>query len=203
MDSSISGIINTCGALQSIKKHGNMIKKTLYFGNPTQLRKKDMQLQIELTSSDDKQIVTIPIEDIGVIVLDHPQIMLSQALISSLNENNVAILSCDAKHLPFGLMLPMFAHHAFTEKMYQQLECSLPLKKNLWQQTIIAKISNQAALLKSLGVNDSKMHYYVKLGRVVIRKMLKDVQLPITGKIYLELRVHFQEIDLVTAQMRC
>jgi len=140
-----------------------MIKKTLYFGNPTQLRKKDMQLQIELTSSDDKQIVTIPIEDIGVIVLDHPQIMLSQALISSLNENNVAILSCDAKHLPFGLMLPMFAHHAFTEKMYQQLECSLPLKKNLWQQTIIAKISNQAALLKSLGVNDSKMHYYVKL----------------------------------------
>jgi CRISPR-associated protein Cas1 len=140
-----------------------MIKRTLYFGNPAQLRKKDMQLQVELVDSSDKQIVAIPIEDIGVIVLDHPQIILSQALISALNENNVAVINCDARHLPYGLMLPMFSHHAFTEKMYHQLESSLPLRKNLWQQTIVAKISNQAALLRCKGIDDSKMQYYIKM----------------------------------------
>ncbi len=91
-----------------------MIKRTLYFGNPAQLRKKDMQLHIELIGSTDLQIVTVPIEDIGMVVLDHPQIMLSQALLAALNENNVAIINCDARHLPYGLMLPLFSHHAFT-----------------------------------------------------------------------------------------
>ncbi|PKP54176.1 MAG: type II CRISPR-associated endonuclease Cas1 [Bacteroidetes bacterium HGW-Bacteroidetes-1] len=140
-----------------------MIKRTLYFGNPCYLKKKDMQMHIDFPEKENKPPAIIPIEDVGVVVLDNPHITLTNALIAELNQNNTAIISCDAKHLPFGLMLPMFAHHAFTEKMYQQLECSLPLKKNLWQQTIIAKISNQAAILRSLGINDSKMQYYLKL----------------------------------------
>lgn len=140
-----------------------MIKRTLYFGNPAQLRKKDMQLQIELGSDAEKQIVTIPIEDIGVVVLDHPQIMLSQALIAALNENNVAIINCNAKHLPLGLMLPMFSHHAFTERMYQQIESSLPLRKNLWQQTVMGKIRNQAAVLRLAGFDDAKMKYFANI----------------------------------------
>lgn len=140
-----------------------MIKRTLYFGNPAQLRKKDAQLQIDLGGDAEKQIVTIPIEDIGVVVLDHPQIMLSQALIAALNESNVAIINCDAKHLPLGVMLPMFSHHAFTERMYQQIESSMPLRKNLWQQTVMAKIKNQAAVLQLSGFDDAKMKYYASI----------------------------------------
>ena len=140
-----------------------MIKRTLYFGNPSQLRKKDMQLQIELHAESDKQLITIPIEDIGVVVLDHPQIMVSQGLLSALTENNVAVINCDAKHLPYGLMLPMFSHHAFTERLYQQLESSLPLRKNLWQQTVVAKIRNQAAVLRQAGGDDARMNYYAGL----------------------------------------
>ncbi len=140
-----------------------MIKRTLYFGNPAQLRKKDMQLHIELIGSTDLQIVTVPIEDIGMVVLDHPQIMLSQALLASLNENNVAIINCDARHLPYGLMLPLFSHHAFTERMYQQLESSLPLRKNLWQQTVVAKINNQAKVLAKIGVPVERMKYFAGL----------------------------------------
>ena len=140
-----------------------MIKKVLYFSNPCYLKKKDMQLRIGYHESVGKPDVSIPLEDIGIVVLDHPQITLTQALISSLSDNNVAIVSCDDKHLPYGLMLPMFSHHAFTEKMYEQLESSLPLRKNLWQQTVIAKISNQAAMLRSVGADDRKMQYYIKL----------------------------------------
>lgn len=140
-----------------------MIKRTLYFGNPAVLRKKDQQLQVELNPSAEGPQPSIPIEDIGVLILDHPQITVTQALLAALNEHLVAVINCDARHLPYGLMLPMFAHHAFTEKMYQQLESSLPLKKNLWQQTVIAKISNQAALLRAYSIDDSRMQYYLTL----------------------------------------
>jgi CRISPR-associated protein Cas1 len=119
-----------------------------------------MQLIAETSNGD---LNSVPIEDIGVIVLDNPQINTSHALLSALMDNNVSIISCDEKHLPYGLMLPMFSHHAFTEKMYQQLESSLPLKKNLWQQTIVAKILNQAALLRELGIDDGKLQQYVKI----------------------------------------
>jgi CRISP-associated protein Cas1 len=140
-----------------------MIKRTLYFGNPCYLKKKDMQMTIEYPEKELKPSASVPVEDIGLIMLDHPQITISHALIMALSEQNAAIISCDEKHLPYGLMLPMFSHHAFTEKMYQQMSTSLPLKKNLWQQTIIAKISNQAALLRKVGVNDAKMQYLAKL----------------------------------------
>lgn len=134
-----------------------MIKKTLYFGNPCFVRKKNNQLAIEGIAN---ETVTIPIEDIGVVMIDNNQIQLTSSLISDLINNNVVIVICDEKHLPSGMLMPMFSHHAFTEKMYQQIESSVPLKKNLWQQTIIAKINNQAALLSELGISDSKLKYY-------------------------------------------
>ncbi|HAO08537.1 MAG TPA: type II CRISPR-associated endonuclease Cas1 [Chryseobacterium sp.] len=140
-----------------------MIKRTLYFGNPCYLKKKDMQMYIEFPEKDEKPPVAIPIEDIGILILDSPHITLTHALLAELNENNTAVLSCDNKHMPYGLMLPMFSHHAFTEKMYQQLESSLPLRKNLWQQTIVAKITNQAAFLRQHGIDDRKMKYYLGL----------------------------------------
>lgn len=117
---------------------------------------------IEYPEKENKSPASVPIEDIGIVVLDNAQIVVSQAIITALNQNNAAIISCDEKHLPYGLMLPIFSHHAFTEKMHQQLSASLPLRKNLWQQTVIAKISNQAAMLRLAGMDDSKMQYYLR-----------------------------------------
>lgn len=136
-----------------------MIKRTLYFGNPCSLRKKDMQMNISFPEEEKKEDASVPIEDIGLIILDNPYITLTNALIMALNENNTAVISCDTSHLPYGLMLPMFSHHAFTEKLQAQLEASQPLMKNLWQQTVIAKISNQAALLRKEGVDVKKMEF--------------------------------------------
>jgi len=138
-----------------------MIKRTLYFGNPCSLRKKDNQLQISYPVEEKKDDTSIPIEDIGLVILDNPQILLSNAMLMAMNENNSAIISCDTSHLPYGLMLPMFSHHAFTEKLHAQLEASQPLMKNLWQQTIVSKIENQAALLKRVGVDTKRMDFYV------------------------------------------
>lgn len=135
-----------------------MIKRTLYFGNPAYLKKKMDQLVVEFKDSH-LAAKSIPIEDIGMVILDNSQITITQSLLATLSENNTAILNCDSKHLPYSLMLPMAGHHAFTEKIRAQINASLPLKKQLWQQTIIAKIQNQAALLKQRGADPKRLIY--------------------------------------------
>lgn len=137
-----------------------MIKKTLYFSKPAYLKKDLLQLKVEYPNEEAKRPKTVPIEDIGIIVLDHPRITITQALLSALLENNAAVLSCDARHLPEGLFMPMSANHVYTEKLRYQLNASEPLRKNLWQQTVKMKIENQASVLKKLGEPAENMLYW-------------------------------------------
>lgn len=141
-----------------------MIKRTLYFGNPAYLSLNNGQLVIRLPEVEKNETLTesfrqqasatIPIEDIGVVILDNRQITLTHALLSALIDNNVAVISSDETHLPNGLFLPLAGNSVQTEKFKTQIEASLPLKKQLWQQTVSAKILNQAAILKN-----NKLHY--------------------------------------------
>lgn len=135
-----------------------MIKRTLYFGNPAYLSLKSKQLVIKLPDAkgdmpdfgnpDSFSVVkTIPIEDIGVVIIDHQQITLTQGILDSLLENNCAVVTCDSKHMPTGLLLPLAGNTVQNERFRQQLDASLPLRKQLWQQTVIQKIRNQAAVL--------------------------------------------------------
>ncbi|WP_455498476.1 type II CRISPR-associated endonuclease Cas1 [Coprobacter sp.] len=135
-----------------------MIKKTLYFGNPAYLSLRNAQLIIRLPEVVDndtlpeyfKQVseVSKPIEDIGVIVLDHKQITITSGVLEAFLENNCAVLTCDSKSMPVGLLLPLQGNTTQNERFRQQLDASLPLSKQLWQQTVKAKIENQAAVLK-------------------------------------------------------
>lgn len=123
-----------------------MIKRTLYFGNPAYLKTKTEQLVIE--KQDDGEVISVPIEDVGLMILDHAQITITSGLMAKLLEKNVALISCDNTHHPTGLMLNLDGHTLQSRQFAAQIESSLPLKKQLWQQTIIAKIYNQASLLK-------------------------------------------------------
>ena len=134
-----------------------MIKRTLYFGNPTYLRVQQQQLVVEIPLTKEQHY--IPIEDIGLIMLDNPQITISHVLIEKLLENNCALVTCDAKHLPVGLMLPLDGNTLQSERWKQQIEASAPLKKQLWQQTVEAKIANQARVLEYAGFDASKLWY--------------------------------------------
>ena len=134
-----------------------MIKKTLYFGNPVYLSLKNAQLVIklpEITKCDSlpegfkqQAEITKPIEDIGVLVLDHRQITITSGVLEVLLENNCAVITCDSKSMPVGLMLPLYGNSTQNERFREQLDASLPLKKQLWQQTMKAKIDNQATAL--------------------------------------------------------
>ena len=134
-----------------------MIKRTIYFGNPCYLSTKDEQLVIEqpnpagLPKSD--VIKTIPIEDIGVVVLDHQQLTISQAVIHKLMANNVALITCDNTHHPTGMLLNLDGNTLQSERFRAQIDATLPLKKQLWQQTIKAKLTNQAHHLREHGID--------------------------------------------------
>lgn len=135
-----------------------MIKKTLCFSNPAHLSLRDGQLVIripEVEKSDSltdefkrANIVTRPIEDIGVVVLDNKQITITTGALAALLENNCAVITCDSKSMPIGLQLPLSSHTTQNERFRNQIQASLPLQKQLWQQTIQFKIKNQAAVLK-------------------------------------------------------
>jgi CRISPR-associated protein Cas1 len=122
-----------------------MIKRTLYFGNPAYLKTRNEQLIVELTDSG--EVKTAAIEDIGIVILDHQQITITHSVISKLLENNVALITCNETHHPTGLMLNLEGHTLQSQRFRFQTDASQPLKKQLWQQTIVAKISNQANLL--------------------------------------------------------
>ena len=135
-----------------------MIKRTLYFGSPAYLKTKDEQLVFE--SIDTGEIKVLPIEDIGVLILDNQQITITQALISKLLANNVALITCDTKHHPTGLLLNLDGNTLQSAKFRAQIEASAPLKKQLWQQTISCKILNQAGLLEGTRVAIKNMRHW-------------------------------------------
>lgn len=139
-----------------------MIKRTIYFGNPVYLSRRNEQLLVRLPEVEGNDLLpelfkkqahaSIPIEDIGIVILDDHRLVITQGLIESLIENNVAIVTCDKSHLPTGLMLNLAGNKLHSAKFKWQLEASQPLMKQLWQQTVKAKILNQARLLKKLGI---------------------------------------------------
>ena len=131
-----------------------MIKRTLCFTNPAYLSLKNEQLVVKIPQSSDMEsksesmsTTTIPIEDIGVVVIDNRQITITSGVMDALLANNCALITCDGKSLPVGLMLPLCGNTTQSERFRYQIDSSLPLKKQLWQQTIQAKISNQAEVL--------------------------------------------------------
>ena len=143
-----------------------MIKRTLYFGNPAYLSLRNQQLVIKMPEVEKSTTIceviktesvrTIPVEDIGVVVLDNKQITLTQGLMEALLANNTAVVSCDARSMPAGLLLPLSGNTIQQERFTDQINSSLPLRKQLWQQTIKAKIENQAAVLRKHTSAESK-----------------------------------------------
>jgi len=132
-----------------------MIKKTLFFSNKCSITTSNEQLVI----ASENRNTTIPIEDIGFIVIDHNETYISIPALNKLITNNCACIICDAKHLPNGMLLNLNSHHIQQEIFKYQIEASKPLKKQLWQQTVVEKIRNQGLLLKTITGSENKFEY--------------------------------------------
>jgi CRISPR-associated protein Cas1 len=134
-----------------------MLRKTILLENKAALTAKNLQLVIKSEIRES----TIPIEDIGFLVLDHSEIYLSIPAMNLLVENNTSVIVCGSNHLPNGMFLNLNSHHIQQEIFKNQIEASVPLKKQLWQQTIIEKITNQGILLEKITGNKNSFVFLV------------------------------------------
>lgn len=137
-----------------------MIQRTVYIGNPAKLRLQLEQLVVETIANG--EVRTIPVVDLGILVLDHPQITVTNALLGFLLQNSVAVINCGDTHHPQGLFMPMEGNHQFSGIVRSQLQASKPLKKQLWQQTVQAKIYNQGVALKKHNLPWKRLKHYAE-----------------------------------------
>lgn len=133
-----------------------MLKRSILIENKASISSKNLQLVLKTEARES----TIPIEDIGFIVVDNSEVYLSMNAMNLLVENNVAVIICGANHLPNGMFLNLNSHHIQQEIFRHQLEASLPLKKQLWQQTVVEKIKNQGYLLEKITEKGNPLDYF-------------------------------------------
>lgn len=132
-----------------------MLKRTILIENKSSISTKNLQLVIKSEIRES----SIPIEDIGFLILDHAEIYLSIPAMNLMIENNTAVIVCSNNHLPNGMFLNLNSHHIQQEIFKNQIEASVPLKKQLWQQTIIEKITNQGILLQKITKNKNTFEF--------------------------------------------
>jgi CRISP-associated protein Cas1 len=137
-----------------------MIKRIIDISEPAYLHQKNKQLYID---KKDKTVGTIPIEDLGVLILQHPAIVITQALVISCQKNNVVVIFCDERHLPFSILLPISEGNTLHSKVLrEQIKAKLTTKKSMWQQIVKLKISEQIRILKFFGKEPKSLARIVK-----------------------------------------
>jgi len=132
-----------------------MIDRIVEIANPARLSIRDAQLVIERPQEEQLALpFTTPVSEIAVLLLAHPQISLSQAVLSRIAEAGGSVVTIDGNFLPVSMLLPMQSHFVQTERFAKQMELSLPTRKRLWQDIVRAKIKAQGELLRELHGND-------------------------------------------------
>lgn len=125
-----------------------MIKRTIDISEQAYLHLKHQQLLIDKQG---KTVAQIPIEDIGVVILQNPAIVITQAAVIACQQNNVVMVFCDERHLPYSALLPISDGNTLHSKiLQQQISLTLPTQKRLWQQIVKHKITAQMNTLKRL-----------------------------------------------------
>ena len=132
-----------------------MVKRTLFVSNPCRLFLRNQQMVVENQSTG--EVRTVPIEDVGFVLIENQQVGFTIPLLNALSENNCAVVFCNAQHVPVSMLMNLESNNVQAETYKFQIEASLPLKKNLWKQLIEQKIANQAALMKEIGEDGDKL----------------------------------------------
>ena len=150
-----------------------MIKRTLFFSNVVCLTLKNKQLQI--FNKETQEESSVPIEDIGFVVIENNQIYISIPAINALTENNAAVIFCNEKHLPFSMNLPLDCNTIQNQLFSAQISATIPTMKNCWKQIIEQKIKNQAKVLEKYNINSKQLKMFsqeVKSGDTTNREAM-------------------------------
>lgn len=130
-----------------------MIARTLCFSGIGKLSLKDAQLVWSPESGEKR---TIPIEDVGFVILESDKISITSAALQFLSANNAAVVICDKTHTPSAQLLPFVANTTAAETIDAQLAATDAVRGRLWRMVVQQKIRNQATLMERLGANGAK-----------------------------------------------
>ena len=132
-----------------------MVKRTLFFSSPCRLILRNRQLVVE--NPETGEVRTVPVEDIGFVLVENQQVGFTIPMLNALSENNCAVVFCNAQHMPVSMLMNLESNNVQVDTYKFQIEASLPLKKNLWKQLVEQKIANQAALMNEIGKDGDKL----------------------------------------------
>ena len=138
-----------------------MLKRTLVFSNPMSLSLKNCQLVLAFKDAPDNKM-TIPIEDIGVVIIENQQVSITIPLVNALIEGNVQVVVCNDRSMPSAMLQSFESNNLQGENLRNQMNAGEVLKKQLWKQIVEAKIRNQAALLNKVGQEGDILKQYYR-----------------------------------------
>lgn len=138
-----------------------MLKRTLVFSNPMSLSLKNCQLVLAFKDDPDNKM-TIPIEDIGVVIIENQQVSITIPLMNALIEGNVQVVVCNDRGMPSAMLQSFESNNLQGENLRNQMNAGEVLKKQLWKQIVEAKIRNQAALLNKVGQEGDILKQYYR-----------------------------------------
>ena len=136
-----------------------MLKRTLVFSSPVYLSLRNQQLVLAYKDSSENT-TTIPIEDIGVVVVENQQASITLPLLNALTDSDVQVVFCDSKGMPSSMLMGFEGHNLQGETLRNQLACGEVLKKQLWKQVVESKIRNQSLLLDKIGSDGACLRPY-------------------------------------------
>ena len=136
-----------------------MLKRTLVFSNPVRLSLRNRQLVLAY-KDDPENTTTVPIEDIGVVVVENQQVSVTLPLLNALTENEVQVVFCNATGMPSSMLLGFEGNNLQGETLRNQMSCGEVLKKQLWKQIVESKIRNQSRLLDKVGQEGACLRPY-------------------------------------------
>lgn len=137
-----------------------MIKRTIDISQASYLNLKNRQLQIDQHG---ETVGTVPVEDLGILILQHPAITITQGVLLACQKNNVAVVFCDERHLPYSTLLPISEGHQLHNKvLQQQISITQPTRKRLWKEIVQEKIRQQMLTLDRFHLNSRPLEWLVK-----------------------------------------
>jgi len=136
-----------------------MLKRALVFSSPLNVSLKNEQLVMCFKEMPDEK-KTVPIEDIGMVLVENQMVYITIPVLNRLADNNVAVVFCNHKGMPNSMLLNLDSNSAQGEVLRNQFAATEPLKKQLWKQVVEAKIKNQSLLLAKLGKDGNKLKPY-------------------------------------------
>jgi CRISPR-associated protein Cas1 len=98
---------------------------------------------------------TVPPSEVAAVIAANYAVTLTREALATLAEAGAQVIVCDKRAMPVAMLLPLTGFHQPASRLRIQADAKRPVLKRLWRQIVRNKVRSQAAMLRSLGKDDS------------------------------------------------